>query len=75
MPATENLSRLREFRTRRGWSQERIAQQAGVSAYTISRIERGVHEPNRSTKRAIAWALGYRIEVVFPEAPQLELAL
>lgn len=41
-----------------GWSQSRLAEEAGVDEGTISRLERGVYlQPALRTLRKIAWAL------------------
>jgi transcriptional regulator with XRE-family HTH domain len=61
-----NGNRLREFREGKRWSQERLAQEAGVSTATIYRIERG-GPALRATKRVVADALSIPVETVFPE--------
>ena len=33
--------RVRELRTRRGWSQAELGRRAGVAASTVNRVERG----------------------------------
>lgn len=51
--------RIREVRLEKGWSQERLAQVAGVSRDGLSRIERGDRPaPRLETIAAIAAALG-----------------
>jgi transcriptional regulator with XRE-family HTH domain len=46
------------LRRRKGWTQRDLAREAGVTQTTIVRIEQGTHEPNISTIRKIAEALG-----------------
>jgi transcriptional regulator with XRE-family HTH domain len=50
--------RMRTLRKRKALSQRDLARLAGVSPTTINRIEQGLIEPNPSTKRKIAQALG-----------------
>jgi transcriptional regulator with XRE-family HTH domain len=52
------LTRLRETREKRFWSQADLAERAGVSRITISEIERGRAEARWSTSRKLAGALG-----------------
>ena len=49
---------VRASREGRGWSQERLAEAAGLSRDAISRIERGDREPKLATLEAIAAAVG-----------------
>lgn len=52
----ENLARIR---TARGYTQDELSQQSGVSVDTISRLERGTHEhARRSTMQALAATFG-----------------
>ena len=44
---------VRKLRLQRGWSQDQLAEMAGVSVRTIQRIERG-HKPGLETSRALA---------------------
>jgi len=39
-------------------SQEDLAHEAGISTSTLSRLERGLHQPSLPTLRKIARALG-----------------
>ena len=52
---------LRRLRRLKGWTQEQLAQAAGVSPYTIAYLERGSREPRPGTMARIARALGVRI--------------
>jgi transcriptional regulator with XRE-family HTH domain len=45
-------------------TQAEVAEAAGISVETVSRIERGMHEPELSTAIAIARALGYELTLV-----------
>jgi transcriptional regulator with XRE-family HTH domain len=51
-------SALQELRSKRGWSQQRLAWEASTDVGTISRLERGKHGPQAQTLAAIAAALG-----------------
>lgn len=51
------MTTIKELRRAKGWSQIKLAIEAGVSPTTISKLERG-SECNLTTKRAIADALG-----------------
>jgi transcriptional regulator with XRE-family HTH domain len=50
--------RVRLFRGERGWTQAQLARKAGLSAATVSRIERGDERPLGRTATALARALG-----------------
>lgn len=55
MPALRRLRRLK------GWTQQQLAEAAGVTLGTISDLERGAREPRPGTMARIAKALGVRI--------------
>jgi len=59
MPETPQRLRLA-----RGWSQARLAEEMGTTQARISRLERGLVEPDRVTLRQWARALGVGIEVL-----------
>lgn len=50
-------ARIRSLRKERGWSQEKLAAEAGVSARTVFSIEKGDKEPQAAKLRAILDAL------------------
>lgn len=50
--------RLRQVRERLFVTQAELAERAGVTEATISRIENGLHAPRFSTVRRLAAALG-----------------
>ncbi|MCB1086244.1 MAG: helix-turn-helix domain-containing protein [Verrucomicrobiae bacterium] len=50
-------NRLKSERRKRSWTQEYLAEKAGLSVRTIQRLERG-EEPNLETLRLVADALG-----------------
>ncbi len=52
------LPRLREIREEKAMSQRDLAEEAGVSADAIGRIERGLREAQPKTTRKLAEALG-----------------
>lgn len=58
-PFGRSLKKLREERT---LSQEELAMKAGVSAMTVSKVERGVHLPSNRTRRKLAAVLGMTLE-------------
>jgi transcriptional regulator with XRE-family HTH domain len=43
-----------------------LARRADLTYVTISRIERGIHEPQYRTQHRLANALGVRVDVLFP---------
>lgn len=49
-------ARVRMLRTERGWSQEELAERAGIDRRTIQRIEGGEYDPSPATGRALAAA-------------------
>lgn len=49
---------VKKEREKKGWTQERLADEAGLTQSHISRIEKGVHSPSRKTLVKIAKALG-----------------
>ena len=58
----ERMVRLRE---QQGLSQGALARKARMQRVSVSRIERGVHEPSLTTLERIAKALGVRLIVDF----------
>ncbi|UKA77679.1 helix-turn-helix domain-containing protein [Arthrobacter sp. FW306-07-I] len=53
---------IREARHQRGWSQETLAEQAGVSRPTIARVEAG-NDISTATLSKVAEALGLTLKV------------
>jgi transcriptional regulator with XRE-family HTH domain len=59
MEAQKRLGQnIREHRKERRMSQTELAQRAGVALMTISRLERGEHDPHVRTLSQIARGLG-----------------
>lgn len=58
---------LKTARTKRGLTQEQLAEKTGLPQTTISEIERGaIKRPSWDAVARISKALGYRPEQVFP---------
>lgn len=55
---------VRHMREKRGITQERLAQDAGLTTGTISLVERGRSNPAWGTVKAIAKALGVSVAVL-----------
>ena len=55
MAFSDNLKRLRQDRF---WPQAELARRAGISKYTVMRLEAGTSVPSMRTVNAIAEALG-----------------
>ena len=55
------MERLRHIRERAGYSQQRLADDSGVSQHTISEIELGRRKPQGRTLRKLAEALGVSV--------------
>jgi transcriptional regulator with XRE-family HTH domain len=51
-----------DLRIRRGWTQEELADKAGVTVRTIQRIETGATQPRLYTLKALAEVLGTEVE-------------
>ena len=57
------MSRMREIRTSLGWSQARLAREAGVTEKAVSRWElRGVEHAELAVMARVARALGVPME-------------
>ncbi len=59
---------VKALRESRGWSQEELAEAAGLSRDAISRIERGNRAPKLATLEAIANAAGVDVAVLMRAA-------
>ncbi|MFN7148444.1 MAG: substrate-binding domain-containing protein [Microthrixaceae bacterium] len=66
--------RLRDSRTQLGWTQAKLAEQAGVSRQLVSAVESGRHEPGVSAALALAAAVGVSVEVLFGSERGREIA-
>lgn len=58
-----------DLRKKRGFSQERLAEEAGVSIRTVQRIESGVTTPTGHTLNALALVLATNVEDLLLDAP------
>jgi transcriptional regulator with XRE-family HTH domain len=63
-----DAQRVKEWRHRRMFSQQEVAERAGTSLFTIQRIERGEGNVRPKTGRGVAAALGVPIEELLPKA-------
>jgi len=60
---TPHLKNLKKLRNKKGWSQERLAREAGISYITLVKIERGnIQNPKLETLMKLAKALGVSID-------------
>jgi molybdate-binding protein/DNA-binding XRE family transcriptional regulator len=59
------IVRVRQYREKRGWSQQQLAARSGLSRTGISAIETGRVAPSTSAALAIAAALGGSVEELF----------
>jgi putative transcriptional regulator len=59
------LSRMRELRERKGWSQGELAERLEVSRQTINAIETGKYDPSLPLAFRIAEIFGLPIEAIF----------
>src|SRR5216684_5578817 len=64
-----NRQRLGLARKRRRLTGKRLAELAGVSAVTVSRVENG-EKPDDETVQKLAQALGYPVEFFFDDDPE-----
>ena len=57
---------LRDLRTGRGWSQEELGRQLGVSRQAVNALETEKHDPSLDLAYRIAAVFGLAVEVIFP---------
>ena len=58
-----HLKNLKKLRNKKGWSQEKLAREAGISYITLVKIERGcVKNPKLETLLKLAEALGVSLD-------------
>ena len=58
---------LPELRRQRGWSQQRLADELGVSRQTVISIERGRFDPSLPLAFRLSRAFGCAIEQIFTD--------
>ncbi|MCB1135895.1 MAG: helix-turn-helix transcriptional regulator [Chlamydiia bacterium] len=58
-------TRMKEFRAKLGWTQERLAEEVGVSRETISYLEKGKYNPSLKLAYGVARALRSTIDELF----------
>ena len=61
-------TRLKELRRLKGWSQQDLARESGVSKTTVAWLETRKHEPQPRTMRKIAAAVGVEVADLYPES-------
>lgn len=58
-----NIKNLKKYRAKNGWSQEKLAREAGISYNTLIKIERGgIKNPKIETVIKLAKALSVSID-------------
>ena len=62
--------RVRELRVARGWSQERLADEAGLDRSYMSGVERGVRNISVLRLAEIASALRVSLSALFPQGKE-----
>lgn len=68
------LNRLIELQNQRGWSDYRIAKEAGLSPNTVSNIYRRNNTPSLTTLEALCKAFGISMSQFFAEDEMVELS-
>ena len=61
-PPTPMGRRLRDLRKEKGWSQEKLAEESGVSIKAIRTTERSTHDPSLFSAICLADALGCSLD-------------
>lgn len=65
-PAAKALARrIRHLRAKKGWSQERLAEEAGIHRVYLSGIELGKRNPSLKNLENLAHALGVSLAKLF----------
>ena len=59
------IARLRALRQRKRWTQQQLADAAGMPRSAIARLESAEHSPRFETLHAVARVLGYDVDVRF----------
>jgi len=59
--------RIKLARIDRELSQEQLARRSGMSRNFVSSVERGAHGVDVVRLRALAWALGVRVDQLLPD--------
>jgi transcriptional regulator with XRE-family HTH domain len=59
--------RIRELRSRKGWSQEFLAEESGLHRTYLGGIERGLRNPSLNNLVKIARALGVTLRELFSD--------
>lgn len=67
-------SRLRVLRAERGWTQEQLAGEIGVSRQAINAIEAERHDPSLDLAYRIAVAFDRPVEQIFPNPHQRRMS-
>jgi transcriptional regulator with XRE-family HTH domain len=68
-PACALAERVRELRAERGWTREQLAEEAGIQASTLTRLEsKGATQPGFFTVGKIARALEVSLDDLFRDA-------
>src|ERR671932_2694682 len=62
------MEEVKRLRKERGWSQQRLADEANINKVTLIRIEHGVGNPGIDTLEKLAKALDIEIADFFPKA-------
>lgn len=62
---------VRKLRLKRGWSQNQLAEMAGVTTRTIQRVEQG-HRPSMETCKALASVFEVELSLLQPEDEQMQ---
>lgn len=52
------MSTIKQLRESKGWTQQELADKMGVAVATVSRLENGVHPPQKTTLILLALAFG-----------------
>lgn len=68
------LHRLIELQNQRGWSDYRIAKEAGLSPNTVSNIYRRNNTPSLTTLEALCKAFGITMSQFFAEDEMVEIS-
>lgn len=62
--------KVRQFRKKRGWSQEKLAERSGLVRETISKIERGVQGTHFENVDTIVEAFDVSFDEFFKDQPE-----